>query len=97
MDLEKELLEALVFAIQQDTELSLADPKNGFNASSEDDECKCFHNMHAMLRMIDSRPHDAKHFMQLIKSHNEAKPCEHVWYHKNMVRALKAYGKPREF
>ena len=97
MSTRDELLEMLVAAIRQDTEQSLADPKNAFTAASEGDECKCYHNMHVMLRMLISRPHDAKHFMDLIKSHNAGKQCEHVWLYKNSLRALKAYDKPREF
>ena len=95
--LEEELLEALVSAIVSDTQKSLTDPKNVFTPASEDDECKCYHNMNVMLTMLRTRPNDAKHFTALIKAHNENKPCEHLWHHKNILKALQKYNKPREF
>ena len=96
-DLEYELLEALVSAIVSDTQISLTDPKNAFTPTSDDDECKCYHNMNVVLSMIKTTPYEAKHFALLIKSHIQDKSCDHLWHHRTILKALQKYNKPREF
>lgn len=97
-ELETRLCAALQAAIVADLEESLDDPVNKFTEASEGQPCKCYHNMCAALRSLETEAKHAPMFMRLIRDHmsDPGRTCGHVWHYKRIRKAGYEYRKPRD-
>ncbi len=97
-EVESRLQAALRSALLFETRRSLNDPVNRFTEASDDDPCKCYHNMNVIVDVLTRTPNKTPTFAKLAREHvtDPGRKCGHVWHFKQSRKAIQEYFKPRE-
>lgn len=64
-----EAIESLSKAIQLECEETLANPENKFTEKSQTDDCQCYNNLNAAIRMMKADPSKSERLLEWIEQH----------------------------